>query len=164
MVSKLKNTTSSSAAGNPQNHWVNVNTYEAEKIPEHCVIRIPAILMIDQVILWLLTHCPKISIRISRLVLTPIERMISKLDKIRNNPLEAMTIGLSLSHFVDGCWWYDSPISSCVIMCHQIWLEIPDKMVCFQGENDIWYEWVIFHCHVWLPDGIPALGRWLVSG
>ena len=28
-----------------------------------------------------------------RLVLTPIERMISKLDKIRNNPLEAMTIG-----------------------------------------------------------------------
>eukprot|EP00931_Biecheleriopsis_adriatica_P055292 TRINITY_DN32647_c0_g1_i2.p1 TRINITY_DN32647_c0_g1~~TRINITY_DN32647_c0_g1_i2.p1 ORF type:complete len:991 (-),score=185.92 TRINITY_DN32647_c0_g1_i2:95-2998(-) len=29
----------------------------------------------------------------NRLVLTPIERMISKLDKIRNNPLEAMTIG-----------------------------------------------------------------------
>jgi len=29
----------------------------------------------------------------NRLVLTPIERMISKLEKIRNNPLEAMTIG-----------------------------------------------------------------------
>ncbi|CAE8599715.1 unnamed protein product, partial [Polarella glacialis] len=29
----------------------------------------------------------------NRLVLQPIERMISKLDKIRKNPLEAMTIG-----------------------------------------------------------------------
>merc|ERR1711963_1284928 len=28
----------------------------------------------------------------NRLVLAPIERMISKLDEIRNNPLEAMTI------------------------------------------------------------------------
>merc|ERR1719454_1352734 len=29
----------------------------------------------------------------NKLVLTPIERMITKLDKIRSNPLEAMSIG-----------------------------------------------------------------------
>merc|ERR1719190_206692 len=29
----------------------------------------------------------------NKLVLTPIERMIAKIDKIRNNPLAAMTIG-----------------------------------------------------------------------